>query len=663
MQNLGPSEIVREATASSTSDSVKRPRVLLVGNPNCGKTTLFNFLTQNRHKVANYPGVTVEKRSGFVALEGLGSCEMVDLPGIYTLTGSSEDERIAIQEVYAAKAAGDLIVAVVDSSSLERSLYIVSELQDLQVPMVVALTMGDIAKRDGITIHEILLERELAAPVVSLGVQRLAGAPELKRVIASALTKLSQYSSPNTAKCSVSPEISSLSKIPLRPEITAPDPQLQASERYRKIREILLRTVKHSGLAGRSRSERIDRLVLHPFWGFALFVLVVTLLFQAVFAWASWPMDKIELIVAMLGDLIAQAVPPGELRSLLVDGVLAGVGSVIVFVPQIAVLFFLIGILEESGYLCRAAVLMDRIMRQVGLQGRSFIPLLSSFACAVPGIMATRTIPSKGDRLLTILVAPLMSCSARLPVYTVLIGAFVPSIVLFGFFSVKGLVLLALYLMGIIAAGAVALLLKQFVLPSEPAIFMLELPRYRWPRLQNVLIEVWDRVLLFLKNAGTVIIACSVVLWFLATHPKGDGSNEADLRSSYAGMIGQAIEPVIRPLGYDWEIGVALLASFAAREVFVSSLATIYSLEGGEESLQATLAKRNATGEGFGPATAASLLVFYVLACQCVSTLAVVRRETGSWRYPALMFAYMTVLAYISAYATFELMQFAGFRS
>jgi ferrous iron transport protein B len=375
----------------------------------------------------------------------------------------------------------------------------------------------------------------------------------------------------------------------------------------------------------------------------------MALIFQAIFLWASAPMDLIDSSFTTLGNFINQQMADGPLRSLLVDGIVAGVGSVLIFIPQIAILFLFLGLLEDSGYLARAAFIMDRIMRQFGLQGRSFIPLLSSFACAIPGIMSTRTIPSFADRMITILVAPLMSCSARLPVYTLLIAAFVPEHRLLGVISLQGLVLLSMYLLGIIGAALVAWILKLSLLRGAPALFIMEMPVFKVPGLKVVLRDVWDRIVLFIKGAGTVILACSIILWFLASYPEGS------VKESYAGQIGTAIEPIIKPLGFNWEIGVGILASFAAREVFVTSLATVYNLQGADEtseSLISMLRHRHETGE-MTTASALALMVFFVFACQCMSTIAVCRRETGSWRWPALMFGYMTALAYLAAWATY----------
>ncbi|MCC6954180.1 MAG: ferrous iron transport protein B, partial [Deltaproteobacteria bacterium] len=404
-------------------------------------------------------------------------------------------------------------------------------------------------------------------------------------------------------------------------------------------------------------ADRLDALTTHRIWGTGIFLAVMGLMFQAIFLWAQIPMDLIDGLFVQLGDFVTNSMPPGELRSLVVDGVIAGVGSVVIFVPQIAVLFIFLGILEDTGYLSRAAYLMDRVLRAFGLQGRSFIPLLSSFACAIPGILATRTIPSWSDRMATIMVAPLMSCAARLPVYTVLIAAFIPSTLLFGFISLQGMALLSMYMLGIAGACIVAWLLKLTALRGQPALFVMEMPPFRAPSMRIVLRQTWDSVVSFLKNAGTIILACAIVLWFLASYPKQDErSDTPPVENSYAGQIGHAIEPLIRPLGYNWEVGVALLASFAAREVFVSSLATVYSLEAEDDSsasLVQRLQEKRSKGE-FSTLSAVSLMVFYVFACQCMSTLAVCRRETGSWGWTAFMFVYMTSLAYVSALAVYQ---------
>jgi ferrous iron transport protein B len=627
-------------------------KILLAGNPNCGKTTLFNVLTGSRYKVANYPGVTVEKRVGKL-LNTSSSIEVVDLPGIYSLTGQSQDEIVAENELRQSTPEGDLLVVVVDASHLERSLFLVSELLDLKMRVVVALNMTDLAKKDGIIIREVLLERYLGVPVIPLCASKKEGITTLQ---AALLDNLNKSANTSRAFCWAEGDEELIQKAQ-GTNHDADAASALATSRYRWIHDTIKKVVQRTDSHSLKRSDKLDGVIMHPVGGLFIFAAVMATMFQALFIWSAWPMDIIDGLVVQLAELAQHSLPDGILRSLIVDGVIAGVGSVVIFVPQIAILFFLIGLLEDSGYLSRAAFLMDRLMRHVGLQGRSFIPLLSSFACAVPGILAARTIPSRADRLITILVAPLMSCSARLPIYTVLIGAFIPATSLYGGFSLQGLTLLSLYLLGIFGAAAIAFVFKATLLHGEPTLFVMEMPRMKRPSLRLIFREVLDRVLIFIKTAGTVILACSIVLWFLASHPRHGTSNESvPIAESYAGSIGKAIEPVIRPLGYDWEIGVSLIASFAAREVFVSSLATIYNLseDSSTQSLTTHLQDRRKNGNGFGLATALSLLVFYVFACQCMSTLAVCRRETGTWFWPALMFVYMTALAYGGAWVTYQ---------
>ncbi|MCB0335614.1 MAG: ferrous iron transport protein B [Bdellovibrionales bacterium] len=652
--------IEKECTPRSCgAGMLQRARpILLVGNPNCGKTTLFNALTGNRHKVANYPGVTVEKKQGTVSGSDI---QITDLPGIYSLSGQSEDERIAESELLRGQASGSVIVAVIDASNLERNLFLVSELMDLDSRLIIALNMVDVAKRDGIKIREVLLERELGVPVISLSAKNRESVKPVKELIqcCAQCNESTRCHPKRFGWAQLHPDFKELVQKPSA-ERTIEEAGKIAAARYEWIKSILEKCVVREKETKGSRSEKIDKLVLHPVIGMATFGLLMALVFQAVFWWASYPMDLIESLITFCGNTAAAFLPNGILKSLIVDGVIAGVGSVIIFIPQIAILFFLIGLLEQSGYLCRAAVLMDRYMRQFGLQGRSFIPLLSSFACAVPGIMATRSIPSYSDRLITILVAPLMSCSARLPVYTVLIAACIPNHSWYGL-SVQGLVLLALYLLGIFGAAFVAWTLKLTLLRGQPGLFLMELPRYKIPELKSIALEIWDRVKIFLRDAGTVILACSIVLWFLASFPQGwDQHSRGGVKESYAGKIGQLVEPVIKPLGYNWEIGIALLTSFAAREVFISTLGTVYNLGDESDDVQSLSthlkSKKNEDGStGFKFATGMSLLVFYVFACQCMSTLAVCKRETGSWVWPAVMFGYMTTLAYGAAWITYRL--------
>lgn len=666
------------------------PRIALAGNPNCGKTTIFNALTGLRYKVANYPGVTVEKKEGPAKLNNGATIQVLDLPGIYSLSGNSIDERIASQILIgdlANEARPDLIVSVLDATNLERNLYLTTQLIDLGLPVIIALNMMDIAEKRGISIKKELLSSALDVPVIALSAEKGAGLEELKEAIER---KLANPIASDKQMCwlpicspyrDAAQELGKLEdaagKLPillkgaaLLADETPPSTPEVAEKLTNWKKELLLKNIDCASFEATSRyqianwifkrcvvvsppglprlSDEVDALITHRVWGVVIFVFIMAVIFQAIFLWASAPMDLIDSSFTTLGNFINQHMADGPLRSLLVDGIVAGVGSVLIFIPQIAILFLFLGLLEDSGYLARAAFIMDRIMRQFGLQGRSFIPLLSSFACAIPGIMSTRTIPSFADRMVTILVAPLMSCSARLPVYTLLIAAFVPDHRLLGILSLQGLVLLSMYLLGIIGAALVAWLLKLSLLRGTPALFIMEMPVFKLPGIKLVLRDVWDRIVLFIKGAGTVILACSIILWFLASYPEGP------VKESYAGQIGTAIEPIIKPLGFNWEIGVGILASFAAREVFVTSLATVYNLQGADEtseSLISMLRHRHDTGE-MTTASALALMVFFVFACQCMSTIAVCRRETGSWRWPALMFGYMTVLAYLAAWAT-----------
>ncbi len=685
--------------AQSSDPALARPyTVVLAGNPNCGKTTIFNGLTGLRYKVANYPGVTVEKKVGGLKISGRADGVLVDLPGIYSLSGNSLDEQIATAALLGqirGEALPDLIIAVLDASNLERNLYLTTQLIDLGVPLLVVLNMSDIATERGLTIRREILGRALGVPVLGLAANKGEGLEtlraEIERVAAGrdvAVARAFQWLSPESPFAREAQRLGALelthtfgSQVPaqlvgtallsesasgstedVRAAVIAARAALsgagidamsfEATARYQWINDIVKKSCVQAHSDKQRWAEAVDALVTHKIWGSLIFIAVMTLIFQAIFLWASAPMDFIDSTFAKLGTFVKGVMPDGKLESLLVDGVIAGVGSVVIFVPQIALLFLFLGILEETGYLCRAAFLMDRIMRKFGLQGRSFIPLLSSFACAIPGIMSARSIPSFADRLTTILIAPLMSCSARLPVYALLIAAFVPSTLYFGVVSLQGLVLLSMYLLGIIGAAGVAWVLKSSLLRGTPALFVMEMPPFRLPALKVVLRDVIDRVVLFLKSAGTMILACSIVLWFLAAFPSDK------VEDSFAGKIGRAMEPAIKPLGFNWEIGVGILASFAAREVFITSLATVYNLEADDTDetrpILSALEERRAAGT-FTVASALSLMVFYVFACQCMSTLAVCRRETNSLRWPIFMFIYMTGLAYGAAFLTYQL--------
>lgn len=685
-----------QAPVYSTLDKV---RVALAGNPNCGKTSLFNALTGLRYKVANYPGVTVEKKSG--KLQADHKVEIIDLPGIYSVVSTSIDEKISSLALFGGLAnepKPDIIVSVVDASNLERNLYLTTQLIDLGMPVILALNMIDLAKKNGIQIKKELLSRLLGVPVVEIiasdsqGIEQLIS--EIKNVRTSPIKSSAWLPTSFQQKvCSLGQalrqvesnyELQSLTDFfigsfaiseqfdfkdsrtqnILKEYISQPNinPSFEASARYSWINKISKKVLKIKNQKDNKFLEKFDQILTHKLWGSLIFILIISFIFQAIFTWASVPMDWIDSAFQKLSQFVSSIMPDGEIKSLFVDGVIPGVGSVVIFIPQIAILFFFLGILEDSGYLSRAAFMMDKIMRKFGLQGRSFIPLLSSFACAIPGIMSTRSIPSFSDRLTTILVAPLMSCSARIPVYTVLISAFVPQTFLYGFISLQGLVLLGMYLLGIFGAAIVAKILRFSIFKGQPALFVMEMPVFKKPSLKLVIRDVIDRIVLFIKNAGTMILACSIILWFLASYPKVENQTTSNpVASSYAGQIGHFIEPVIKPLGFNWEIGVGLLASFAAREVFVSALATVYSLQedddGAHSLIQVLKDKKNSQNNGYNFSTLAaiSLMVFYVFACQCISTLAVVKRETGSWKWVIFMFSYMTLLAYFASLITYQL--------
>jgi ferrous iron transport protein B len=637
---------------------VVRPKVVaLVGNPNCGKTTLFNALTGSRYKIANYPGVTVEKKEGVLTLDDSSEITLYDLPGTYALQGSSADERI-VTEVLAGKIQSsgkpDLVVAVVDGTNLERNLFLVSELIDADIPILLAINMMDSAERAGLKIYNELLAKTLDLSIVPIVAKTNRGLAELKIRIQESLLL------PRVSRCKYE-WLPSTSTLTEKLADGAPDPVAIAamgSLRYEWIKGIVSRCTTSSKMPERSGYEALDRLLTSKLFGLPIMVCLFAFIFQAIFMWAQLPMELISFCVDTLSSWVSTTLPAGVLTSLLSEGIIPGVGNVIVFVPQIAILFLFLGILEDCGYLSRAAFLLDNFMRKVGLQGRSFIPLLSSFACAVPGILSTRSIPSRSDRLATIMIAPLMSCSARLPVYAVLIAAFIPNIFIAGFLSLKGLVLLTMYLLGIIAACAVAWILKKAFLWREQSFYVMEMPPLRLPVVRVVLRGVYDSIFSFLKNATTIILACSIVIWFLASYPKPAADFQGNpVQVSFAGKMGMLLEPVIKPLGFNWEIGFAIIASFPAREVFVTGLTTVYNVgdEGEDQQGIVSYLKEKNSGGSFSTLTALSLMVFYVFSCQCMSTLAVCKRETGSWVWTFGMFTYMTVLAYLASLAVYQI--------
>ena len=635
---------------AALTPSSLHPYVALVGNPNCGKTALFNLLTGARQKVANYAGVTVERKQGNAHLADGRTLSIVDLPGTYSLNPTTADESVThdvLMGLRPGEMPPDAIVAVVDATNLRMNLRLVLQLRRLGKPMVVALNMMDVARSHGLQIDVRRLATELGLPVVeTVAVDNSLFGNRVARRTGRA------YNNGREALLQAAQQAlagQGLDAAQHGPSQRAPidQPTLQ-----KQVKHILLVAVPGAPRVQRF-NHRIDSLVMHPVWGLVLLASLLFLIFQAVFSWANVPMDTLKELVGAAGDGVRVLMPPGLLRSLLVDGVLAGVGGVVVFLPQILILFFFILLLEDSGYLPRAAFLLDGVMGRVGLSGRAFIPLLSSFACAIPGIMAARTIPNWRDRLATIMVAPLMTCSARLPLYALLIGAFVPRRSL-GTFNLQGLTLFGLYVAGILSAMAVAWIFKRTWMKSAYQPLMLELPPYRLPNLRNLLLGLWQRAAIFLQRVGSIIFAVMVLLWFLATFPGApDGATGAAIQYSFAGMLGHALEAVFEPIGFNWQISLALVPGMAAREVAVGALATVYSLSAtGGETAQAL---SPIITQGWSLATAYSLLTWYVFAPQCISTLVVVRRETNSWRYPALMASYLFGLAYAASFITFRI--------
>lgn len=606
------------------------PLVALVGNPNCGKTALFNLLTGSRQKVANYAGVTVERKEGKLATASGRRLRVLDLPGTYSLNPRSPDERVTC-DVLAGRARGekrpDLVVCVVDATNLRRNLRLVLAVRRLGLPCVVALNMADRAARRGVEIDADGLARELGVPVVRTVGVKAGGDVDLRALLDhQAVWRAAQAQS---------------------------DTGFGAEADHEAVQGILQR-LGLDALVPHTPSDRIDRVVLHPVAGPLLLAAVLFLMFQAVFAWAEAPMGWIETLTESAGSAVGALLPEAYLRSLVVDGIIAGAGGVVVFLPQIVILFFFILMLEESGYLPRAAFLLDRIMGGVGLSGRSFIPLLSSFACAIPGIMATRTIADPRDRLVTIMLAPLMTCSARLPVYALLIAAFIPDRVVAGF-QLQGLVLFALYLAGIAGAMGVAWVLKRFTSSGRQVRpLMMELPNYHWPSLRNVAIGLWQRIVIFMRRVGGIILALTILLWFLASFPvPPPGATGAPIEYSFAGYLGRALAVVFEPIGFNWQISIALVPGLAAREVAVSALGTVYALSATAEDTAQALAPLLA--QSWSMATAFSLLAWFVFAPQCLATLAAVKRETGGWKMVLVMAGYLFGLAYLASFITYRL--------
>ncbi len=606
----------------------------LVGTPNSGKTALFNALTGSRQKVANYPGITVERKAAVLQTSSGRSVHLIDLPGTYSLRARSPDEEITRDVVLgrlASESTPDLLLCVADATNLRLALRLVIELKQVGRPLMLVLNMIDIARRRGIEIDLDRLAAELGVPVVTSAAVRRGGTDEvLLRMDALAVRSL-QSAGQSTWK-----------------PLTVAELRAAQREADRIIRVAVGMPARPDTLTG-----RVDSVLLHPVAGFVILLCVLFVMFQAVFIWAKPVMDLISSSFDVLGATAHDALPAGLLQSFIQNGVIAGVGSVVVFLPQILILFLFILLLEDFGYMARAAFLMDRIMGGAGLHGRAFIPLLSCFACAIPGIMATRVIDNRRDRLTTILIAPLMTCSARIPVYTLIISAFIPATYVWGWVSLQGLVMFGLYGAGIVSALGVSFVAKYFFWREDTTPpFMLELPDYKMPRVRSVAIGLFIRAKMFLHRAGTTIFSMMVVIWFLASFPRPpEGALEPAINFSLAAMIGHALQPVLAPIGFNWQISVALIPGMAAREVAVAALGTVYAIEGGKEAAEQigqTLATK------WSLATALAVLVWYIFAPQCAATLAVIRRETGGWRWMALTFAYMMALAYLAAFVTFH---------
>lgn len=608
------------------------PLIALVGNPNCGKTALFNLLTGSHQKVANYAGVTVERKEGTFETPQGKRVRVLDLPGVYGLEAQTLDERVMVDALLGrlpGEKKPDLVVCVADATNLRMNLRLALAVKRLGLPMILALNMSDLAERRGLKIDLAALSRELQLPVVStVGVKRNG--------IEALLKQLDAFTFDTPAA---------------QPTETFTTPEQLQRDHAEVTRLLGLINAERGGHD--AVSDRIDRIVLHPIAGPLILLVTLFLVFQAVFAWATPLMDGIDAGVGALGEAIGSLLNEGLLRSLLIDGLIAGVGSVVIFLPQILILFCFIIVLEESGYLPRAAFLLDRIMGSVGLSGRAFIPLLSSFACAIPGVMATRTIPDARDRLTTIMVAPLMTCSARLPVYALLIGAFIPQQQVWGVLELQGLVLFALYVAGIVSAMAVAFVLKRTVNKLHAQPLMMELPSYHWPSLRNLAIGLWQRAHIFLARVGTIILALMVLLWVLSTFPyPPEGFTGAPIEYSFAGRLGAALATIFEPIGFNWQISIALVPGLAAREVAVSALGTVYALSSPDGDPTGALTPIIAAS--WGLPTALSLLAWYVFAPQCLATLAAVKRETNSWRYPLIMAGYLFALAYVASWITYR---------
>ncbi len=700
----------------------KKINIALVGNPNSGKSSLFNVLTGLNQKVGNFPGVTVDKKTGTTTIAPGVDALLIDLPGTYSLYPKRADEWVAYKVLLNQDETlkPDMVLLVADASNLKRNLLFCSQIIDLKIPVVVALTMMDLAKNKGTQIDIPGLERELGVPIVPINPRKNKGILPLKKALGLAIEKIDQLpprdfidtqalaAAPIIEVKKLFPHISNyraihylinhenfllddatqelIENIELEAKFNPTKTQAEEiMQRYGRIKHIMQQTVVESDPLQKALfTEKLDNLLLHRYWGYIILLSVLFLLFQSVFWIATYPMDGIEWVFGQLGGWLGSTLPQTWWSDLLINGVVAGLSGIMIFIPQIMILFGLITILEDSGYMARISFLTDKLMRKVGLNGKSVMPMISGYACAVPAIMSARSIENKKERLLTIMITPLLSCSARLPVYTILIALIIPSKLYFGFLSLQGLVMMCLYLLGTVMALIVAWVMKWFIKSTERSFFILELPVYRGPRWKNAIAIMIEKAKIFVFDAGKIIMLISLLLWVLSTYgPKEKMQAVTDkyeqliaanpqqaaelnkqrktalLQNSYAGTLGQAIEPAIRPLGYDWKIGIALITSFAAREVFVGTMATLYSVGDDADANNSTLrqkmgaAVRTDGSKVYDLATGLSLLVFYVLAMQCMSTLAIVKRETRSWKWPTIQLIYMTALAYFLSWLTY----------
>lgn len=694
--------------------------IALIGNPNVGKSSVFNRLTGLRQKVGNFPGVTVDKKTGSIELPLSGTVEVVDLPGLYSLYPTSEDEKVVIDSLLQQDTSKlpKAIVFVADANDLERNLLLCTQLMDTGIPLVLVLNMLDTAEKAGLSIQTDRLSNQLNIAVVALNGRTGEGVEALKKAIDQQLHNpfitAIQYPFSDAERKTAEQVGNLLGEQHLytalliahhfrRLRFLTPDqkeaimeivtmhgfnaPSVQLDEmmtRFKKIAPIVQQSVSRKPVQNGSKSTRFDQLATHPVWGLVLFTGLMILVFQSIFAWSEWPMTQIETAFGWMAGFISEHLPDVWISRLLSEGVIAGMSGVLVFIPQIAVLFFLISLLEESGYMARVVYLLDNLMRRFGLNGRSVVALISGGACAVPAIMSTRTIGNWKERLLTILVTPLISCSARIPVFTILIALTIPSIKIGGWLNVQGLVFLGLYITGTVAALLSAWVFSKLIKTEEPGFLIMELPRYQMPQWKNVFLTVYEKVKTFVLEAGKIILLVSIILWFMASYGPPGAMEKAEkeakaayslsdeipyeqleasykLEASFAGKLGKIMEPVIEPLGYDWKIGIALITSFAAREVFVGTMATIYAVGDSNDELLLRERMKNAKHPDSGKpvftlAAAVSLMIFYLFAMQCMSTLAVVRRETKSWKWPAIQFAYMTLLAYVGSFLAYTIL-------